>query len=461
MARIAVLILLVPLVVLLFLGSLLIAADMADQNCDSDRRAFAVDPVTVPSGPIAGYQHEQLVNAAHIMAAAHKLGLNARDQQIGVMTAMGESGLRVIDYGDEVGPDSRGLFQQRDNGAWGSYADRMDPFTSATNFFRVLSKVTQRESMPPTRVAHAVQRNADENHYARWWSQAGQVVHALGGASLDSSPATPGGYNLGAVNPQTALVANTVGHQFNVATVNSVGSKGLSISFVLNDAESSRRVAEHLISNSRSLKVTNVIWQQQIWTDQRADEGWLPIPESQRGHRPLHVTATVLPTSPDASSSPSGDCRPEGVAGDVSPSGWAAPANGPVTSRFGPRPSPGGIGSTWHRGIDFGPGCGQPIWAANAGHVVRAGPSRGYGNLIEIAHGNGVSTRYAHMFDNGMLVRNGDRVHAGQQIAKVGNSGNSTGCHLHFEVLVDRERVNPDKFFMSVGAPIGGRTNRQ
>ena len=59
---------------------------------------------------------------------------------ISVMVALGESGLRVLDYGDGPGPDSRGLFQQRDNGAWGSYADRMDPTTSATNFIKALQR---------------------------------------------------------------------------------------------------------------------------------------------------------------------------------------------------------------------------------------------------------------------------------------------------------------------------------
>ena len=91
--------------------------------------AASVDLGNVPEGPLAGFDHTQLVNAAWIMRAAADLGLSLRDQRIGVMTAIGESGLRVLDYGDAAGPDSRGLFQQRANGAWGSLADRMDPYT--------------------------------------------------------------------------------------------------------------------------------------------------------------------------------------------------------------------------------------------------------------------------------------------------------------------------------------------
>lgn len=75
------------------------------------------------------------------MNAAAALGLDARAQAVGVMTAMGESSLLVLEYGDVAGPDSRGLFQQRANGAWGSYADRMDPTISATNLFRALLRV--------------------------------------------------------------------------------------------------------------------------------------------------------------------------------------------------------------------------------------------------------------------------------------------------------------------------------
>ncbi|GIG26408.1 MULTISPECIES: M23 family metallopeptidase [Cellulomonas] len=145
------------------------------------------------SGPAiskdAAVRLEQLRNAAYIMNAAAALGLNTRAQEIGVMTAMGESSLRVIDYGDAAGPDSRGLFQQRDNGAWGSYADRMDPFISATNFFKALQRVSGWEQMTGTAAAHAVQRNADPDHYAKYEPTAKQIVAALAGATYD--PQTP------------------------------------------------------------------------------------------------------------------------------------------------------------------------------------------------------------------------------------------------------------------------------
>ncbi|MFH5824895.1 flagellar hook assembly protein FlgD [Georgenia sp. AZ-5] len=128
---------------------------------------------------VAGYSGNQLANADAIVAAGRAMGLSERDVTIGVMTAMGESGLQVIDHGDAAGPDSRGLFQQRDNGAWGTYAERMDPTASATSFFTALAGIGGRDAMTPTAVAHAVQRNADPNHYEKYWPAAVEVVQTL------------------------------------------------------------------------------------------------------------------------------------------------------------------------------------------------------------------------------------------------------------------------------------------
>jgi hypothetical protein len=172
--------------VLVALGALLVVRQVTSEappsaECAAAEAGIRVDPAAVPEGPVAGYAGEQLVNAAAIVNAGEALGLDTCAQVIGVMTAMGESSLRVLDRGDAVGPDSRGLFQQRANGAWGSYADRMDPTTSATNFFRALQEVPDWRSLPPTIAAHRTQRNADPDHYARYWDAAVEVVGALAG----------------------------------------------------------------------------------------------------------------------------------------------------------------------------------------------------------------------------------------------------------------------------------------
>ncbi|RGE19085.1 M23 family metallopeptidase [Leucobacter sp. wl10] len=151
--------------------------------------AAVVNVDQVPEGPIAGYSGEQLRNAAHIMNAASALGLQRDAQVLGVMTAMGESSLRVLDYGDEAGPDSRGLFQQRDS--WGTLEERMDPTISATKFFTVLMAVADWQTLEPTIAAHRVQRNADPYHYEAFYAPAGEIVAVLAGGDMAGCQSGP------------------------------------------------------------------------------------------------------------------------------------------------------------------------------------------------------------------------------------------------------------------------------
>jgi 3-methyladenine DNA glycosylase AlkD len=95
------------------------------------------------------------------------------------MTAIGESNLRVLNYGDAAGADSRGLFQQRDNGAWGTLADRMNPFVSATHFYESLVNVDNWATLDPSLAAHRVQANSDPAYYDPFWPQAQEIVTAL------------------------------------------------------------------------------------------------------------------------------------------------------------------------------------------------------------------------------------------------------------------------------------------
>lgn len=176
---------LVPFIALAVLLSIVAALlDEPPPESPCSPTASPVIPAADPFGllgEVAGYSGVQLDNAAAIMRAGADLGVPVLGQTIGVMTAMGESTLQVLDRGDFVGPDSRGLFQQRDNGAWGTYEQRMDPYQSATSFFRALIKVPGWETLAPTIAAHRVQRNADPYHYEKHWAPATQVVAALGG----------------------------------------------------------------------------------------------------------------------------------------------------------------------------------------------------------------------------------------------------------------------------------------
>lgn len=146
-----------------------------------------VDVARVPTTSIDGYSGVQLQNAAAIMNAADSQGMDLQAQLIGVMTAMGESGLQVQGHGDTAGPDSRGLFQQRSG--WGSLALRMDPTQSATLFFQRLKTVPDWQTLDPSIAAHAVQQNADPNFYTPYFSKAQDVVGKLGGISTNCAAA--------------------------------------------------------------------------------------------------------------------------------------------------------------------------------------------------------------------------------------------------------------------------------
>ena len=141
--------------------------------------------------------------------------------------------------------------------------------------------------------------------------------------------------------------------------------------------------------------------------------------------------------------------------GYVGPQGWAVPAAGPITDGFGARPSPGGIGSTYHMGIDIGASCNAPIYAAHSGTVIYAGPDGTYGNFVLIDNGGGINTGYAHIRNGGILVGIGQNVGAGQPIAHVGSTGASTGCHLHFEVRVNGQKIDGIPFMRARQAPLG------
>ncbi|MDG2004997.1 MAG: M23 family metallopeptidase [Novosphingobium sp.] len=115
-----------------------------------------------------------------------------------------------------------------------------------------------------------------------------------------------------------------------------------------------------------------------------------------------------------------------------------------ISSGFGYRSDPFSGGAAFHNGIDFKGPRGAPIFAAAKGVVSFAGVRQGYGNCIEISHGNGLMTRYAHMSRMGSSV--GEKVGAGEVIGAIGNTGRSTGPHLHFEVRINDRPVNPRPF---------------
>lgn len=124
---------------------------------------------------------------------------------------------------------------------------------------------------------------------------------------------------------------------------------------------------------------------------------------------------------------------------------WPSAVSTRITSGFGKREKPNAKATSVHRGIDIGVPMGSNVLAAEAGTVATAGFNGSYGYYITINHGGGYVTLYAH--NSKLLVSKGDIVKRGQVIAKAGSTGNSTGPHIHFEVMVNGVCQNPTKYF--------------
>jgi murein DD-endopeptidase MepM/ murein hydrolase activator NlpD len=128
------------------------------------------------------------------------------------------------------------------------------------------------------------------------------------------------------------------------------------------------------------------------------------------------------------------------LSAQIKPSGRPV-REGYISSYFGERMDPFNGEQAMHKGVDFATDAGADVLAVASGIVTWAGPREGYGNLIEINHGNGYTTRYAHNAQTVVAV--GDTVQRGQAIAVVGSTGRSTGPHVHFEVLRDGQQIDP------------------
>ncbi|HEV8580756.1 MAG TPA: M23 family metallopeptidase [Thermoanaerobaculia bacterium] len=127
------------------------------------------------------------------------------------------------------------------------------------------------------------------------------------------------------------------------------------------------------------------------------------------------------------------------------------PVKGIFTSGFGYRADPLTHGRGVHQGVDIAAAPGQPVRASADGVVVRAGTIGGLGQAVYVAHGFGLTTRYGHM--SRIEVRPGQRIKRGDVVGRVGNTGRSTGYHLHYEVRVDGDPVNPLAYILdSAGA---------
>ncbi|QIS01457.1 peptidoglycan DD-metalloendopeptidase family protein [Nocardia brasiliensis] len=165
--------------------------------------------------------------------------------------------------------------------------------------------------------------------------------------------------------------------------------------------------------------------------------------------------ATLERAKAEAAAAAAGEYQPW-MAGGTTPrpgavlpgiGGFVMPARGVFTSGFGSR------WGTFHNGIDIAGPIGTPIYAVANGTVIDAGPAEGFGLWVRIRHDDGSITVYGHMYD--FFVSRGERVPAGMQIARMGNRGDSTGPHLHFEVIVGGQHVDPRQWLATHGLNFG------
>ena len=141
--------------------------------------------------------------------------------------------------------------------------------------------------------------------------------------------------------------------------------------------------------------------------------------------------------------------------GQISAAGWARPSGGYISSHFGPRIHPIYGIARLHAGIDLATPCGRPVYAARSGRVSYSGWLGTSGNFIRITHEDGYTTGYAHLQSGTLYVRLGESVVTGQLIARIGNTGGSTGCHLHLETRQNMVAQDPYPFFLNRGIRLG------
>ncbi|WP_286278588.1 peptidoglycan DD-metalloendopeptidase family protein [Naasia aerilata] len=194
-------------------------------------------------------------------------------------------------------------------------------------------------------------------------------------------------------------------------------------------------------------QATNIMLEQQL--EALKDVTAKTTAEYQAGVEAKRKAAEAAAAAAAAGSGSSGDW------GQLSDQGWAVPAYGRITDTYGYRPGQPAGANAFHRGTDIGASCSSDIYAATGGTVTYAGPNGTYGNFVLIDHGSGVSTGYAHIRSGGIFVGVGDWVDAGQNIASVGSTGASTGCHLHFEVRINGSAIDAEPFMRDRGAELG------
>jgi endonuclease/exonuclease/phosphatase family metal-dependent hydrolase len=474
---------------LLVLGAMIGSVlDQSSSGCDTQMAGAVLPAGEAEAG---GLTSAQLANAGAVIAEGRRRDLPARAVIIALAVASQESGfknyanngaggdLSIDQLGIEqslqlpheaVGTDhgSIGIFQQQWPW-WGTMRELMDPAVSAGKFYDALEKIPGWESMPVTVAAQTVQRSAHPSAYADDEGVATRLV-AQAGAGSTSGVAAPAAAPAAATvadksagfGPEATLAAAAVRTHFGFEGVigghrpeaGSKHSEGLAIDVMTTDKALGDRIAAFFIANREKYHVDNVIWLQRITN---AGRGWrLPgdLMED-RGTRTenhydhVHVDFLGKPTT--GTERIGVDLIAPGAAtAECVPTEQTVTTNSDVVypvDKTTDRANYGNRGGHWargHTGTDFSVPCGTPVLAATSGQVIiRTDQSWSGRWLVQVSTGIGqLTTWYGHM--QAVSVSGGDTVAAGQQIGEVGSEGNSTGCHLHFEVHPEGGSVYQD-----------------
>jgi hypothetical protein len=473
---------LAPLVAILVLVRTVFAPQPAsgaggDDSCTTTG-LVAADTAAVDVG---GLSADQVRNAAVIVSVGKQHAVPSYGWVVALAAALQESTLHNYSGGDA---DSAGLFQQRPSQGWGTHAQVTTPVLAAEAFYGVahhtensgLLDVHDWQDLPVTVAAQSVQGSAYPDAYADDEALARSLVAKLGGrattggavtcgtGSAMDCPATDSPVEQG-LTPDALRVLRCVQQNFGDHTYLGVGARsnnpdsdhpsGRAVDVMIDHWQTRAgntegwRVAHWVADNAASLGVTYVIFDAKIWSTVRAGEGWRTYMHPSGLSDPTldhldHVHVSVYGNA----------------ASDDSASGTyvlpVRPGTYQLTARFG---DCGGLWSSCHTGLDFDTanGAGVPIHAVTAGTIVSTTPYCGdpstcpYGNVTMLSVSPTTTLMFAHQLRFARGIHAGVQVRADQVIGYAGTTGNSTGDHLHFEVRVNDQPIDPEPWLQGHG----------
>jgi len=426
------------------------ASSSADPLAGCDNRTVE------PTSESPGVDDEQRTNAATIIDTGRTLAVPTYGWVVAIATALGESNLHNLDYGDR---DSLGLFQQRPSQGWGTPEQVRDPVYASTAFYERLLAVPGWEDMPVTVAAQSVQRSAFPTGYARHEALARQIVTDLGGTATTTGCVTTGpvivvgdSITLGATGDLERLIPAVtidaaVGRRLDqgleLLPGHDLAGATLVIALCTNYGGDQPTFAAQIDqAMTLAADATTVVWVTCTeWSPAQAAAN-AAIRDAQTRHPAMAVAEWAGPSLTAGHLGPDGihptatgstayaqtiaDAIPTRT-GTVDASGYALP----LPERFIVPPL-----TEHHDGraaLDLAAPPGTPVFAITGGAVTYTSEGNACGNGLIITDNSNATWTYCHMTE--LIATNGSTLAAGQQLGTVGSTGRSTGPHLHLDLV--------------------------